>query len=859
MADSNLELSFRTGEVRVDLRTRTLVIGGRPSRLGGRAFDVLHALIERQERVVSKQELLDLVWPGLIVEENTLQVHVMSLRKLLGADAIATVSGRGYRFTLVADPRPDGVQSRSAVATTPTQARFQTTGLIGRDALVESICALLRRPEVRLVTLTGAGGSGKTRVGLHVAAEVSEAFHDGAYTVMLAPLRDPALVASAIATVLNIQEVGSQPPADVVVGRLRDREVLLALDNFEHLLPASPLVARLLSSCPRLKIMITSRSPLKLPGEHDVAVPPLALPSRHAAASEVPNAPAVQLLRERALAAGLVVGSSAGELSVVAEICRTLDGLPLALELAAARLRMLTPQALLKRLGTRMQLLESAADHVPARQRSLRATLDWSHDLLPVPERRLFRRLAVFVGGWGLDAAEAVTNPGDLTDSVLNLLTALVDHSLAQRTEDVDGEPRFTMLETVREYAQDQLAASGEAASIRQRHAEHFVVLAESAEPVLTGAQRRPWMVRLQADYQDLRAALVWLVHDRRDADAGLRLAAALPWTWYFAGQYNEGLAWLRSALALPGAESNLIARARALSGAARLATFVGEMPQALAMADQSVALWRGTGDLRGLAFALFHAGVPAMFIRGREQAIGLFEESLGCFRDAGDAWGVALATTYKGVVLAFAPGLEREAQPVLAEGRARFVALGDDWGASTAPGYLAAIAMRAGKFDLAREIVEELLQQLIELGDTFRIARCLNQLAEILLAQGRLAEASGHLRRSLAMNREQNRLGDAVQQLRLMARIQCLLDRPDRGVRLFAIALRADAPKSTLPPDDPGLSQAALEAARVALGEERFEAEWALGVVMSVDQALAWAQSLGDDPMASRPLISGH
>lgn len=850
---SNLELSFRSGEVRVDLRRRTLAIGGPLAKLGGRAFDVLHALIERSERVVPKQELLDLVWPGLVVGENTLQVHVVALRKLLGADAIATVSGRGYRFTLAADRVGDTPDRSPRDATTRApQAYVAPTSLIGRDALVEVVCTRLRDPNVRLVSLTGAGGSGKTRVGLRVTAQMASNFSNGAFTVMLAPVRDPGLVASAIAAVMNVQEVGNQPLAELLVGHLREREVLLALDNFEHVLAATPLVATLLSSCPRLKVLTTTRALLKLPAEHEVAVPPLALPSRHAAASDIPCAPAVQLLRERALAAGHSVGDGPGELTILAEVCRTLDGLPLALELAAARLRMLSPQALLKRLGARMRLLERGADDdVAPRQRTLRATIDWSHDLLSVPERRLFRRLAVFVGGWDLDAAEAVTDLGDLSDSVLNLLTALVDQSLAQRTEDVDGEPRFAMLETVREYAEEKLASSGESATVRQRHAEHFVALAERAEPALTSAQRKPWMLRLLADYQNLRAALSWLVQERADGDAGLRLAASLPWLWYFAGQYNEGRTWLRSALAIAGAEGHVVSRARALSGAARLASFVNEMPEACALADESVRLWRGIGDRRGLGFALYHLGVPAMFTRGREQAVAAMEESLICFRELGDPWGVALAMTYKGVVLAFAPGAEREAQPALAEGRARFVALGDDWGASTTPGYLAGFAMRAGNFDLAREIAEEVVELVVELGDTYRISRGRHQLAEISLAQGRLLEASQHLRASLTINREQNRRGDAVQQLRLMGRLECLQGRYARAVRLFAAGLRADAPKAALPPDDSKATQLALQTAREALGGRHFEAEWALGCVASIEQAVDWALS-GPGPTAA-------
>ena len=280
MVNTESDISFRQGGLRVDLRTRTLTLAGRAVKLGGRAFDVLHALVEQRDRVVAKQQLLEVVWPGLVVEENNLQVHVAALRKVLGSDAIVTVSGRGYRFTLVADPQTDDSVRRSTPVFETRQPPFAaTTTLIGRDALVASACALLHQPDVRLVSMTGTGGSGKTRVGLRVSAEVAAAFQDGSYTVMLAPVRDAALVASAIATVLSIQETGSQPLADLLVGYLREREVLLTLDSFEHVLAATPLVATLLASCPRLKVLVTSRALLKLPGEHDVLVPALALPS----------------------------------------------------------------------------------------------------------------------------------------------------------------------------------------------------------------------------------------------------------------------------------------------------------------------------------------------------------------------------------------------------------------------------------------------------------------------------------------------------------------------------------------------------------------------------------------------------
>jgi predicted ATPase/DNA-binding winged helix-turn-helix (wHTH) protein len=845
------EVTFREGQIRVDQHARVLFAGGHLAKLGGRAFDLLEALIERRDRVVPKQELMDVVWPGLIVEENNLQVHVMTLRKVLGADSIVTVSGRGYRFALA----PDAVsakranQDRVTTALSPDASAHRlpppTTSLIGREALTASICALMRRDDVRLVTLTGPGGSGKTRVGLHVTGELSHDFSDGSYIVMLAPVRDVAQVASAVAGVLGVQEAGSRSVDDLLVGHLRERQILLTLDNYEHVAESAPLITTLLAACPRLKVLITSRSVLKLSAEHDVVVPPLALPDRQTTARDVFESAAVRLFVERAQAAGQEIGATEHDMDVAAEICRRLDGLPLAIELAAARLRVLTPQALLTRLDHRLQLLKGGLGNLPERQKTLRNAISWSHDLLEADEQALFRRLSVFAGGWSLDAAEAVAEMADLSDSALDVLTVLVEQSLVQRIEDVNGEPRFTMLETVREYALERLEASGELSDVRQRHADHFTGLAEKAEPQLTSAQRKPWLALLQAEHNNLRAALSWLIRERPDAAGALRLAAALPWMWYFGGHFSEGRSWLKQALQLNGAGGYIASTAKALSGASRLATYAGDTGAGLELAQRSVELWRTTGDRRGLALALFHEGVASILRCNQDHARVVLKESLECFRELDDAWGMALATTYFGITWAYEPGTEDEGRPALTEGRARFQALLDDWGVSTSSHYLGSIAMRQGDHAAARELTEEMLSVARDLGDNYRISRNLHQLAEIAVAEKKNSEAIGFLKASLALNREQGRIGDGAQQLRLLARLESMRQHPERAVRLFAAASLHESKERTLPPDDPALNKSALDSARQALDGRHFESEWARGIAMSFDQAVASALSL--------------
>jgi len=838
------EVTFREGHVRIDPNARVLYAEGQIAKLGSRAFDLLEALIERRDRVVPKQELMDVVWPGLIVEENNLQVHVMTLRKVLGPDAIVTVSGRGYRFALVPDSQQtlhDESATSSAAAGNGHRLPAPSTLLIGREALTDAIGALVRRSDVRLVTLTGPGGSGKTRVGLHVTAKLAHDFADGSYIVMLAPVREPAYVASAIAGVLNVQETGKPSPEDLITAYLRDREVLLTLDNFEHLLSAAPLIARLLDTCARLKILVTSRAVLKLSAEHDVVVPPLSLPEATATANRASGSAAVRLFVDRARAAAYEVGASENEITVVAQICRHLDGLPLAIELAAARLRMLSPQALLARIEHRLPLLKNGPGNLPERQRTLRSAIGWSYELLAPSEQTVFRRLSVFVGGWSLDAAEAVAGITDLADPVLDLLAAVVDQNLAQRVDDVNGEPRFTMLETVREFAHEQLESSGELIRLRQRHAEYFVNLAKRVEPFLMSSQRKGWLNQLQAELNNFRAALNWLIHERPNTEKALTLAGALTWMWYFAGQFGEGRTWLKSASELPDAADHIAAKAKVLSGNARLALYAGDPGQAVELAKQSVELWRDTADERGLALGLLHLGLSVAMAHGRDRARPFMQESLDCFRQLDDPWGVALATTYLGVVLAHTPGAEDEARPLLLEGRARCGALGDDWALTTSSHYLGSIAFRHGDYAGAREWTEDMLKVARDLNDNYRIARNLHQLAEIAFAEENYAEAIDHLKASLILSREQGRVGDGAQQLRLLARLEQIEQRPDRTVRLLAAAsLLADRDR-TLPHDDPAINQRALEDARQSLGQRRFEHEWALGVAMPFDRAVSW------------------
>jgi predicted ATPase len=431
---------------------------------------------------------------------------------------------------------------------------------------------LLTQDDVRLVTLTGVGGTGKTRLALQVAADLLDRFDDGAFFVDLAPLADPAFVLPTIAATLGIREAGDRSLRGSLIAYLTGKHLLLILDNFEHLLAASSVVADLLAACADLKVLATSRAPLHVRAEREFPVPPLALPdpTQLPVLNRLAEVAAVTLFVQRAQAAKPDFALTAENAAAVAALCVRLDGLPLAIELAAARIKLLPPLSLLARLERRLPVLTGGPRDLPARQRTLRDTIVWSHDLLSPEEQTLFRRQAVFAGGSTLEATEAVANPdGDL--DVFAVLAALVDHSLLRQSEGADGEPRFVMLETIREYGLERLAERDDHV-IRERHAHYFLALAERLRPQIDTREGKTVLARLDAEHPNLRAALTWAI-EHTDADTGVRFGAALWKFWYVRGDLREASAWLERVFALPGT-SPPGARAEALYGAGWFAEY---------------------------------------------------------------------------------------------------------------------------------------------------------------------------------------------------------------------------------------------------------------------------------------------
>lgn len=642
---------LRFGRFELRPGERRLLMDGEPVSLGARAFDVLLALVERRDRTVPKSELLDLVWPGLVVEENNLQVQVSGLRKILGGQAIATVAALGYRFALPIAPS-DGA---SRLQASPRHnLPLQLTSFVGHEEDLDEYAALV--DQTRLLTLTGIGGCGKTRLALKLAERMLPSFLDGVWYVDLAPVLDAERLALTVATALGVPEEKDRLIADTLCNRLAGWHSLLVLDNCEHLADAcADFTRRLLDAVPELHVLAASREGLGLPGERALTVRSLSVPAREPTLDRVALAgcEAVRLFIERAQQVVPKFSLTDETAEAVGEICRRLDGIPLAIELAAARVRMLSVGEIHARLDDRFRLLTGGSKAAFGRQQTLLAAIRWSYDQLAPDEQQVLNRLAVFVGGWTLSGATRVVGETRDEYEMLDLLTRLADVSLVAMHSEADGTTRYSMLETVRQYANDRLTEGGESDTIRNLHLEFYLALTEEAEPALEGPEQSAWLARLDSERDNILGAHAWCDSGGDGTELGLRLVSALQRYLIQRGFFALAHRLVMEALARPKTQISGLAHCRALWNASEVCFFMGRYREAKAYCEKSLAMAREIGDEGRVAEALRKLAYDELSLGERAMARSHFEEALALSRRLGNdrqlAWALSgLAELYR-------------------------------------------------------------------------------------------------------------------------------------------------------------------------------------------------------------------
>ena len=719
------------------------------------------------------------------------------------------LSERERTLLTEAVPSRDGAPpAPEAAATSESTLPASLTPLLGREREVEEIEDLLGRTSVRLLTLTGPGGIGKTRLVTEVARTAGSDFPDGVAFVALAPLGDAALVMATVSQALGLREVAGVHPLEALRQHLREKKFLLVLDNFEHVAEAAPEVVDLLGSCPNLSVLVTSRAPLRVRGEREYSVSSLAVPdpTRMPEAREVAQTPAAELFVERAEEASPTFELTQANAAAVAAICWRLDGLPLALELAAAQTRFLGPPALLSRFDRALEA--GGARDLPERQRTMRAPLDWSHDLLHEPEKELFRRLSVFAGGFTLETAEDVGAAGAVeAEDVLVLLGNLVEQSLVVVETSPEGRTRYRMLEPVRQYALERLRESGEVYEARRRHVRYYLALAEQAEPHIKGLDQAEWLDRLETENDNLRAAIGWSI-ETGDAQTATRFGWVLAMYWVMRARHSEGRLWMEQTVARNDLPDEM--RARALWALAACVYGSGDDERLMAISEEGVAISRKVQDARAEAYSLGMGGFAALQLGELDRATRTLEESLRLDRKLGDDWAAAHILTHLAVV-----PLRQEDYPRAAAYAEEALELtdrtGDRLAANIALYLLAQTALASGEHERANEYFQEALVLTFEVSDRTNAAYCLQGLAAVAVAQGEQGRAA-----------------------RLLGAAEALLEAA--GTHLYAQM-------------DHELYQRVADAARERLGERAWTAAHREGRAMSFEEAVEYVRE-GDEAL---------
>jgi predicted ATPase len=779
---------------------------------------------------------------------------VEELKELIEADLALLLTERfelsEHGRNLMTEERTQTIESMRKRERTNLPTRSPTE-LIGRAAEVEKARHLLLE-KTRLLTLTGPGGSGKTRLAVEVAQTLIESF-DRVHYVDLASISDPALVPDALARVLEIREIGAASAEELVIGRLSDSNSLLVLDNFEQVSGASPFVVKLLEACPKTKVLVTSRVSLRIRGEIELPTPPLLIPEP--GTSLTPRDPgeqgAVELFCERARAVKPDFSLTAENAGIITEICRRLDGLPLAIELAAPRVRLLSAEALLNRLERRLPLLSGGPHDLPDRQKTMRNTIAWSYDLLNETEAALFRAMAVFVGGCTMPAVREVFVARSADElELLDTMQELAAKNLIYVRQGQDGEPRISMFETIREYAGEKISESGEEEEIRKLHAQYFSQLAETAEPFLTSGDRDPWMSRLEAELDNIRAVLRRSLEGSVDPLFGVRTAGTLGWFWHLRGHLSEGRAWASSLAELPEASGRTRERAKVLFPAGGLAWSQGDYKTCDALLSESGSIFREIGDLQGLlnAQAILAGGVASL--GDYDRALKLCEETMALMRKTDDQWGLSFILLWHGDIVIAKTGDTATARSMFEESLSLAETKNDPWIRAEALNHLGMAAGMQDDFKNAHGFFEESLRYHEATGDRWAVARGLAGYADVLTRQSMSGKAKDILKQSMRIWWEMgNRLG-VVTCITGLAQVAAAEGRSVRAARLYGAA---PDPVRTVGylffPRNPRQYDAGLAPARKALGEEAWGEEMRRGQAMTLEQTFRYALENRDEP----------